>query len=155
MPPKKTDNQEGRARRRGRRAPAKHRTRDRRDDHPHQRNPGRGTYGGPGDSAGDRAGLWSDVGRRGGRNRSWNDFNVRQSGTTITATATNCGGANQPACTGLSPLLQKGREVSWWFVFKFNSKVFPGCGGSAKTGMFVWRRPAELQEFEPAIRVRE
>lgn len=33
---------------------------------------------------------------------------------------------------GPSPLLQKDRPVSWWFVFKLNSKVFPGCGGDAK-----------------------
>ena len=31
-----------------------------------------------------------------------------------------------------SPLLQKDRPVSWWFVFKLNSKVFPGCSGDAK-----------------------
>jgi hypothetical protein len=30
------------------------------------------------------------------------------------------------------PLLEKGRAVDWWFVFKFNTAVFPGCGGSAK-----------------------
>ncbi|MFL6374449.1 MAG: deoxyribonuclease II family protein, partial [Pyrinomonadaceae bacterium] len=29
------------------------------------------------------------------------------------------------------PLLAKGHPVSWWFVFKLNSKVFPGCGGTA------------------------
>lgn len=29
------------------------------------------------------------------------------------------------------PLLSAGHPVDWWFVFKFNSKVFPGCGGSA------------------------
>lgn len=29
------------------------------------------------------------------------------------------------------PLLQKGHPVGWWFVFKFNSGVFPGCGSSA------------------------
>ena len=43
-----------------------------------------------------------------------------------------CGGPGLPACTGPAPLLQKGHEVAWWFVFKFNSKVFPGCGGDAK-----------------------
>src|SRR5271166_6395434 len=43
-----------------------------------------------------------------------------------------CGGPGLPACTGPSPLLQKGHQVAWWFVFKFNSKVFPGCGGDAK-----------------------
>jgi Deoxyribonuclease II len=31
-----------------------------------------------------------------------------------------------------SPLLGKGHPVDWWFVFKFNSKVFPGCGGTAQ-----------------------
>jgi deoxyribonuclease II len=29
------------------------------------------------------------------------------------------------------PLLNAGHPVDWWFVFKFNSKAFPGCGGSA------------------------
>lgn len=29
------------------------------------------------------------------------------------------------------PLLSPGHPVDWWFVFKFNSKVFPGCGGAA------------------------
>jgi len=28
-----------------------------------------------------------------------------------------------------SPLLTQGKVVDWWFVFKFNSSVFPGCGG--------------------------
>jgi hypothetical protein len=28
---------------------------------------------------------------------------------------------------GLSPLLQQGKPVDWWFVFKFNSASFPGC----------------------------
>lgn len=30
------------------------------------------------------------------------------------------------------PLLTKGHEVDWWFVFKFNSKAFPGCSGGAQ-----------------------
>jgi hypothetical protein len=29
------------------------------------------------------------------------------------------------------PLLSAGHPVNWWFVFKFNSKAFPGCGGGA------------------------
>ncbi len=29
------------------------------------------------------------------------------------------------------PLLSTGHPVDWWFVFKFNSKAFPGCGGTA------------------------
>lgn len=42
-----------------------------------------------------------------------------------------------PAClaqaaTAPSPLLAKGHAVDWWFVFKFNTKSFPGCAGSAQ-----------------------
>jgi Deoxyribonuclease II len=29
------------------------------------------------------------------------------------------------------PLLSAGHPVDWWFVFKFNSKAFPGCGDTA------------------------
>jgi len=29
------------------------------------------------------------------------------------------------------PLLSAGHPVDWWFLFKFNSRAFPGCGGSA------------------------
>jgi hypothetical protein len=29
------------------------------------------------------------------------------------------------------PLLESGHPVSWWFVFKLNTKTFPGCGGDA------------------------
>jgi hypothetical protein len=28
--------------------------------------------------------------------------------------------------------LEKGHPVDWWFVFKFNAKVFPGCGDKAQ-----------------------
>jgi len=35
------------------------------------------------------------------------------------------------AADGFSPLLKKGDAVDWWFVFKFNSAAFPGCGGNA------------------------
>jgi hypothetical protein len=30
------------------------------------------------------------------------------------------------------PLLAKGHPVTWWFVFKLNSKTFPGCAGTAQ-----------------------
>lgn len=30
-----------------------------------------------------------------------------------------------------TPLLAKGHPVAWWFVFKLNSKLFPGCNGSS------------------------
>lgn len=30
-----------------------------------------------------------------------------------------------------APLIEKGHPVDWWFVFKFNSKSFPGCGDTA------------------------
>jgi len=29
------------------------------------------------------------------------------------------------------PLLKTGHPVDWWFIFKLNSKVFPGCGAGA------------------------
>ncbi len=35
------------------------------------------------------------------------------------------------------PLLKAGHPVDWWFVFKLNSKAFPGCGaGAARTCTF-------------------
>lgn len=30
------------------------------------------------------------------------------------------------------PLLEKGHQVDWWFVFKFNVASFQGCGNSAQ-----------------------
>lgn len=30
-----------------------------------------------------------------------------------------------------APLLKSGHPVDWWFVFKFNAKTFPACGGGA------------------------
>ena len=50
----------------------------------------------------------------------------------VTVAAPTCGGPNLPPCPTPSPLLQKSRPVTWWFVFKFNSKAFPGCAGDAK-----------------------
>lgn len=52
-------------------------------------------------------------------------------GVTTTIQATKCGGPGLPACTVPSPMLQKGRPVDWWFVFKFNAAIFPGCTGDA------------------------
>lgn len=49
------------------------------------------------------------------------------------------------------PLVEKGHSVDWWFVFKFNSKAFPGCGGTAKTecpfGGEVQSYPAFSQQY--------
>jgi len=41
-----------------------------------------------------------------------------------------CGGGtpDSPPCSAPIPMLQKGHPVDWWFVFKFNASVFPGCG---------------------------
>jgi Deoxyribonuclease II len=36
-----------------------------------------------------------------------------------------------PQSDAPAPLLSAGHPVNWWFVFKFNSRAFPGCGGSA------------------------
>ena len=52
-------------------------------------------------------------------------------GTAAPQQAVKCGAAGMPACTTPSPLLQRGRPVDWWVVFKFNAATFPGCGGSA------------------------
>jgi hypothetical protein len=35
-----------------------------------------------------------------------------------------------------APLLEKGHAVSWWLVFKFNSAIFPGCGGASRVCLF-------------------
>jgi hypothetical protein len=42
----------------------------------------------------------------------------------------NVGHAAPPSSAPV-PLLGAGHPVDWWFVFKFNSKAFPGCGGTA------------------------
>lgn len=34
------------------------------------------------------------------------------------------------------PMLTKGHPVMWWFVFKLNAKVFPGCGGGTRSCPF-------------------
>jgi Deoxyribonuclease II len=57
----------------------------------------------------------------------------------------SCGSSSLPACQALSPLLQKGRPVDWWFVFKFNSKVFPGCGGTDKAACPFGGQPQDYK----------
>ena len=37
--------------------------------------------------------------------------------------------SNAQSQTSPAPLLQTGHPVTWWFVFKFNAKAFPGCDG--------------------------
>jgi hypothetical protein len=38
------------------------------------------------------------------------------------------------------PLLEKGNHADWWFVYKFNSSSFPGCGAppQAPTASSKW-----------------
>ena len=49
------------------------------------------------------------------------------------------------------PLLAKGHPVDWWFVFKLNSGVFPGCGGAAVQSCIFggevqkWKSPVSQQ----------
>ena len=38
--------------------------------------------------------------------------------------------------TAPAPLLRKGHSVDWWFVFKLNSGVFPGCDGAERQCIF-------------------
>jgi hypothetical protein len=61
----------------------------------------------------------------------------------------------------LSPLLERGHEVDWWFAYKFNAASFPGCGApppeqpesSKRVGPFggtVKEYPAFGQQFAVA-----
>jgi hypothetical protein len=34
------------------------------------------------------------------------------------------------------PLLRRGQPVDWWFVFKFNTATFNGCGGTQRVCLF-------------------
>jgi Deoxyribonuclease II len=60
-----------------------------------------------------------------------------------------CAGA-QPAAAP-SPLMSKGSPVDWWFLFKFNTASFPGCGGTVtRTCLFggtVQPYPEFSQQF--------
>ena len=86
--------------------------------------------GRPHDSVGDRPGIRS--GHRPTTRHRARQVDLRSATAIVQVAPPTCGGPGLPACTGPAPLLQKGHEVAWWFVFKFNSKVFPGCGGDAK-----------------------
>src|SRR5271167_4360840 len=59
----------------------------------------------------------------------------------------SCGAPGLPACGTLSPLLQKGRPVDWWFVFKLNSATFPGCGGGAGRACPFGGQPQTYKNF--------
>jgi hypothetical protein len=68
-------------------------------------------------------------------------------GSTATASSTTTAFAANPPL----PLLSKGHPVDWWFVFKFNSAKFPGCGATAAPscpfGGSVQSYPASSQQF--------
>ena len=57
------------------------------------------------------------------------------------------------AVGGPTPVLEKGKPVDWWFVFKFNAHAFPGCGGEGDQqrecpfGGTVQAYPAFSQQF--------
>jgi hypothetical protein len=57
--------------------------------------------------------------------------NIRIDAGTTTSKSAGAEGSVESAQDIPSPLLAKGHPVDWWFVFKFNSSVFPGCGGGA------------------------
>jgi hypothetical protein len=44
-----------------------------------------------------------------------------------------------------TPLLEQGKSVDWWFMFKFNSQAFPECGGTAKR---VCAFGGEVQDYK-------
>jgi hypothetical protein len=45
------------------------------------------------------------------------------------------------------PLLATGHPVDWWFVFKLNSAVFPGCGGTATRACLFGGKVQDYQHF--------
>jgi hypothetical protein len=54
-------------------------------------------------------------------------------------------GADAPPTSAPVPLLKKRQPVDWWFVFKFNTAVFPGCvGGAARQCPFG----GDVQEYQ-------
>jgi hypothetical protein len=58
-------------------------------------------------------------------------------GTLITACVLSVAGYGDVAqADAPTPLLEKGRSVEWWFVFKFNTKAFSGCGGASRQCIF-------------------
>jgi len=52
-----------------------------------------------------------------------------------------------PGPSVLLPLLAKGHPVDWWFVFKLNSAVFPGCGGTATRACLFGGKVQNYQHF--------
>src|SRR5271165_6153189 len=75
--------------------------------------------------------------------------------TTPTTQSVTCGAPGLPACpTAPVPLLQKGRPVDWWFVFKFNAASFPGCArGAARTCGFGGQVQSSWRSFSQQFAV--
>ena len=47
-----------------------------------------------------------------------------------------------------APLLEQGRPVDWWFVFKFNGSAFPACGSKTELRVCLFdkgQRPTKYQ----------
>src|SRR6266581_1472090 len=51
------------------------------------------------------------------------------------------------AASGPSPLLADGQPVDWWFVFKFNTDSFPGCGGTAQRACLFGGKVQTYKKF--------
>src|SRR5437764_706268 len=56
-----------------------------------------------------------------------------------------CGGAE---AAGPTPLLEQGKPVDWWFVFKFNSGVFAGCRAPAQRACLFGGKPQDYPKAE-------
>lgn len=50
--------------------------------------------------------------------------------TPTTTAATSESKIKRNASSAPAPLLETGKPVDWWFVFKFNANTFPGCGSA-------------------------
>jgi hypothetical protein len=55
-----------------------------------------------------------------------------------------CAGA---AAEPPAPLVEKGKPVDWWFVFKFNAVTFPGCAGKAKRACIFGGKIQDYSSF--------
>jgi len=66
--------------------------------------------------------------------------------TTVAASPTRLGHAADSNSAPV-PLLAKGHPVVWWFVFKLNSKAFPGCPGAAERACLFGGQVQDYKTF--------
>jgi hypothetical protein len=70
----------------------------------------------------------------------------------VSTPGTPSNGTQTPTSTPVTtnapvPLLAKGHPVDWWFVFKMNSGIFPGCGTNAVRACIFGGQPQNWSHF--------